>query len=94
MYTLSKCTCDKKYKVTLPNGNTIKFGAKGYEDYTTHKDIKRKKLYIARHKKNENWNSKYTAGFWSRWLLWNKPTIAESIKNIEQRFKITIKYSR
>jgi hypothetical protein len=36
--------------------------------------------------KGENWNDPYTAGFWSRWVLWNKPTITESIKDIQKRF--------
>jgi hypothetical protein len=27
-----------------------------------------------------------TAGFWSRWLLWNKPTIKESYDDIKRRF--------
>ena len=68
---------------------TIHFGAKGFEDYTTHQDESRKRNYLARHK-NENWNLSGigTAGFWARWLLWNKPTIKESINDIKRRFKL------
>jgi hypothetical protein len=34
---------------------------------------------------NENWSKSRieTAGFWSRWLLWNKSTIKESYKDIK-----------
>ena len=46
---------------------TIHFGAKGFEDYATHKDESRKRNYLARHK-NENWNLSGidAAGFWAR----------------------------
>ena len=88
---------DKKYKVVICNTKkdtkkTIRFGAEGYSDYTKHKDKKRKDSYISRHKKNENWKKSgvETAGFWSRWLLWNKPTIKESIKDISDKFDIKI----
>ena len=37
---------NKKYKVTLPDGKTVNFGDDRYEDYTMHKDIKRKDLYL------------------------------------------------
>ena len=78
----------KKYMVKV-GSKTIHFGAKGFEDYTTHQDESRKRNYLARHK-NENWNLSGigTAGFWARWLLWNKPTIKESINDIKRRFKL------
>jgi hypothetical protein len=43
---------------------------------------------------NENWTKSglRTAGFLSRWILWNKPTILASIKDVEDRFNIKIKY--
>ena len=68
----------------------IYFGAKGYEDYTTSKDKKRKQLYIDRHKKREDWTDAMTAGFWAKHILWNKETIKESVEDIEKKHKITI----
>ena len=70
--------------------HTIKFGAKGYSDYTINKDSERKERYIARHKKKEDWTSKgvLTAGFWSRWLLWNKPTLQASLNNVIEMFHL------
>ena len=83
---------DKKFKVYVDN-RTVHFGAKGMSDYTINKDPNRKRLYIKRHKARENWSKSgiQTAGFWSRWLLWNKPTLNESIQDVEKRFRVSIK---
>jgi hypothetical protein len=83
---------DKKFMVIIED-KVIHFGGKGYSDYTIHKDKERKKRYIIRHKKNENWNKSgiKTAGFWSRWILWNKPSLKESIENLQKKYKINIK---
>ena len=83
----------KKYRIVTPEGKTITFGAQGYSDYPTHKDPDRQRRYLQRHKARENWTKSglKTAGFWSRWILWNKPTLRESIQNTEQKFKIKIK---
>ena len=85
---------DKKYMVKVDN-KTIHFGSKGMSDFTKNKDPERKNRYISRHKKRENWTKSgiKTAGFWSKHILWNKPTIRESIKNTENRFNIKIKSS-
>lgn len=82
---------NKKWAIIAPDGKTIHFGDSRYEDYTIHKDKKRKSNYEKRHK-NENWRISgiKTAGFWSKWLLWNKPTLKESIKDIHERFNIKI----
>lgn len=82
-----------KYIVILKNldtnrTKTIKFGAYGMSDYTQHKDNKRKDRYIERHKKKEDWQDPTTKGFWSRWLLWNLPTIKESYNDIIKRFNL------
>lgn len=78
---------DKKYQIQTPSGKTIHFGAKGYSDFTQHKDPKRKEAYIRRHQTRENWNDPETAGFYARWLLWNKPTLSASIKDMIRRIK-------
>ena len=63
---------------------------------------KRRQAYIARHGKRaiktkyhtrlierqEDWHNPFTAGFWARWLLWEKPTIEEAKKNITKMFGI------
>ena len=40
---------EKKYRVTFPDGSHVDFGAKGYSDYTIHKDPIRMRRYITRH---------------------------------------------
>lgn len=80
--------------MVIVNGKTIHFGDKRYEDFTTHRDEKRKQAYINRHKKNEDWtlNGIETAGFYSRWLLWEKSSIEDSIENLKNKFNIDILY--
>jgi len=91
-YILSKSNLKtKKYKILTPDGHTIQFGAYGYEDYTIHKDDKRKERYIMRHQANEDWNTPNSAGFFARWILWNKKSLSASINDTEKRFNIKIK---
>ena len=78
---------DKKFDAIIDGKKTISFGAKGYSDFTRHKDEERKRNYIARHKVNQNWNDYNTAGFWAKNILWNKSTIEESIKDTDRKFK-------
>ena len=72
----------KKYDAIIDGKKTVHFGAVGMSDFTLHKDPERKQRYIDRHKANENWNDYTTPGFFSRWLLWNKPTLSESIRDL------------
>ncbi len=92
-YTLYKADNPyKKYKVYVISKNEnikkIQFGAKSYSDFTKHRDAERKQRYIQRHKKRENWKDPTTAGFWSLWILWNKPTIRGSLADTRKRFNL------
>lgn len=92
-YELRRSTrTDKKWMVLTPSGKTVHFGAKGYEDYTMHKDEGRMRNYVSRHRARENWakSGMDTPGFWSRWLLWNKPSFEGSRKDIERRFNVKV----
>lgn len=84
---------NKKYMVTTPNNDTIHFGDSNYEDFTIHKSVDRLNNYIARMSPNQNWNDPSTAGFWSKHILWNKPTLTQSIKDTQKQFNIKINYS-
>ena len=77
-----------KYYIITKSEKKIYFGQAGASDFTLHKNEARKQLYINRHKNNENWTKSGidTAGFWSRWLLWSKPSIKESYEEIKKRF--------
>lgn len=68
---------------------TIHFGAAGASDYTINKDDARKKLYLDRHRKREDWSDPRTAGALSRWILWNLPTRRASIADFKRRFSLS-----
>ena len=75
---------------------TTHFGSSSNKDYTIYsKQNKkladdRKKLYLERHRKNEDWNDYKSAGSLSRYILWNFPTIESSKKDYARRFKLKL----
>jgi hypothetical protein len=74
-------TPNKKYDIYVPTNTghkKISFGDNRYLDYTMHKDIKRRDRYRVRHI-NDNLNNVYSPGFWSWYVLWNKPDLNESL---------------
>ena len=82
---LKKATTQgKKYTAVFYDNDrkkikTTSFGATGYEDYTTHGDEERKRLYLERHKSgNENWADYKSAGSLARYILWSKPSVSAS----------------
>ena len=83
---------DKKYMVVLETDEgrkkTIHFGAAGMDDFTITKDMEQKQRYINRHKAREDWNNPLTAGFWSKNILWNLPTITASLNDTKKRFNL------
>ena len=83
---------DKKYDAIIDGKKTVSFGAKGYSDFTQHKDTERKNRYLARHKTHENWRDPKTAGFYATNILWNKPSLTASVADTKKRFpKLDIK---
>ena len=83
MYSLNRSTRkNKRYMVKTPKGKTIHFGAKGGSTYIDHGDLKKRENYIKRHKAlgTENWEDPNTAGFWSRWFLWEKENLPSAIE--------------
>ena len=82
---LQKSTSPKKKYDAIVEVKKVSFSSASYQDYTQHKDDDRKKTYISRHSgTNQNWRDLTPAGAWSKNLLWNKPTITASIKDIEK----------
>lgn len=81
---------NKKFFIITDDNRKVYFGQAGASDMTIHKNEVRKLLYINRHKKREEhlWNKSgiNTPSFWSRFLLWNKPTIEASYNDIKTRF--------
>lgn len=82
------CMCEKKNECKGSNHKVVHFGQKGSSTYLDHKDDEKKKNYLARHKENENWNNPLTAGALSRFILWNKKTLTDSIADFKKKFKL------
>ena len=83
---------DKKYMAIIDK-KKVHFGQKNASDYTIHKDPKRKMRYIKRHQKREDWTKSGIdkAGFYSRWILWNMPTLLGSVRDVNRRFDLKIR---
>ena len=66
---------------------TVHFGASQYEDFTQHGDETRRKSYIQRHS-NEDWSKSnmMSPAFMSRWILWEKKSIAAAIRNLNEKY--------
>tara|TARA_B110001450_G_C17274035_1_gene340712 strand:+ start:100 stop:477 length:378 start_codon:yes stop_codon:yes gene_type:complete len=94
VYIKKSTKSEKKYMVTIVNGKTktVHFGANGYSDYTIHKDYTRMQRYENRHKSRENWTKTgiYSPGFWSKWILWSKPSLSQAIAYTSKKFNINI----
>jgi hypothetical protein len=86
-----------KWRAVFPDGKKVNFGLRGYSDYTIHKDHARMLRYLTRHVKRENWSpsGRFKAGFWSRWLLWSKPSLNGAARQTERvlggKYRIVIK---
>jgi len=80
---------EKKYYIITNQGKKVYFGLARASDYTIHKDPERKQRYIQRHKREEHlWNKSgiNSPSFWSRFLLWEKPTIREAYSYIKTNY--------
>jgi hypothetical protein len=79
--------------VYVPKNDTLRvvhFGSPMHENYTIHKDVRRKGLYQERHK-HDKLNDPYAPGFWSWFVLWNKPNLQESFEDAVRRAKQLIR---
>jgi len=86
--TATFCMCEKKNACKGTNHKEVSFGQKGSSTYIDHKDDTKKENYIKRHKVNEDWTKPTTAGALSRFILWNKKTLKDSIADFKRRFKL------
>jgi hypothetical protein len=78
-----------KWIAEFSDGTRVSFGAKGYQDYTQHKDPLRRANYLSRHRTTENWRNPKTAGALSRWILWGDSTSLEAnLKAFRRRFSL------
>lgn len=82
----------KKWAVRVPTssgrGKVVLFGARGYEDFTTHHDVERRERYRTRHQR-DRLDDPYAPGFWSMWALWGESddldtAFAAAVRNAKQ----------
>lgn len=79
---------NKKYRLLLANQN-IDFGQKGSQTYIDHGDKEKRRLYLARHGK-EDW-SNINPGSASRWILWGDHTdIMKNLHAFVNRFELEV----
>ena len=80
---------NKRYKAYFTDGTTTKFGQSNPKigTYIDHNDKTLRKNYIKRHLKDLSTNDYTRAGYLSLFLLWDKPTLKESISAYNERIK-------
>ena len=63
------------------------FGARGYEDYTMHKDKDRREKYRVRHARDLRTGDPTRAGFLSYYILWGDTTdLRRAVQKYRTRF--------
>lgn len=94
LYKLKKAPPGSKkkwqVKVETPSGGvkTVQFGARGYEDYTQHKDKSRRDNYRSRHR-GDKINDPTKAGFWSWHVLWGDSTdIKKNLASAKRKYRL------
>jgi len=80
---------NKRFIALFSNGKKTKFGQTNSKKgtYIDHNDKELKKNYIKRHLKDLRTNDYTRPGYLSIFLLWNKETLKESIKDFNKRIK-------
>ena len=82
IFYASDSSGDKKIKTT-------QFGDSRYEDYTQHKDKKRRDKYRLRHKKDLSKGNYMNAGFLSYYILWGESAaLKTNINKYKKMFKL------
>ena len=79
----------KRYKIDMGD-HSHDFGSDVGKTFIDHNDTKKKLAWKARHSPNKNYNSKHSAIYHSKELLWTKPTLAQSIRAYEAKHKVKI----
>ena len=78
---------DKKWMAEFDTDKVVHFGARGMDDYTLTKDKDQRERYRARHASGKTAKPD-TADALAYYLLWNKPTLQESIKEFKKKYNI------
>jgi len=66
----------------------VSFGAKGYEDYTQHRDKSRRENYRQRHR-HDRLNDPMSPGALSYFILWGDSTsLNENLRQFRRKFRV------
>ena len=80
---------EKKKMAIIDDGgkiHKIHFGQRGAEDFTMHKDERRKAAYLSRHAK-EDWTNPLKPAWWSRWLLWEHDDYDKALEEVRKKLE-------
>jgi hypothetical protein len=78
-----------KWVAHFDDGKKTPFGARGFQDYTQHKDEERRRLYRQRHAKDLSTRDPTRAGFLSYYLLWGDSTsLQENLRKYKRVFNL------
>ena len=81
--------CDEEERKKTIHFGGVKKNGTPYYDYTTGGN---RDAYLSRHSVNETYtkSAMNTPAFWSRWILWEKKTVASAIRNLRKKFNMKI----
>ena len=84
---------EKKLRAVFVDSDTGKtknrdFGAAGMDDYTLTHDKEARARYRTRHAKDLLTQDATRAGYLSYYILWNKETVAASVRDYRARFNM------
>jgi hypothetical protein len=91
IYILKRSNRKNKRFVIDMGEHSHHFGSDVGKTYIDHQDDKKKENWIARHRLDKNWDNIHSGIYHSRYLLWTKPTLKQSIKDYEKKHNIRIK---
>ena len=87
----ASASSSKKYTaVFIRDGRefSVSFGARGYDDYTTHRDKKRREAYRARHASGRDAPPE-TPNALAYWLLWGPSTsLSRNVASFRKRYGV------
>jgi hypothetical protein len=88
---------NKKFVAIFDKTRRVHFGARGYGDYTTYYKKcgrecaeRKRKAYISRHAKTENWSDLRSAGALARYILWEYPSVPQAVEMYRHRLRSSI----
>lgn len=76
----------KKWRAYFNDGSHTDFGSKGMDDFTITHDIAQRERYRKRHRKDLETKDPKRAGYLAYYLLWNLPTLSQSLVDYKARF--------